>query len=155
MAIMKFFAEFTDQVFTPTTMAIISFINVDDRHTEVCRIPVSELGDLAGEEEAQDAIVEGLAAKVKELAAEDGLIITGSDSGDEGELSWTVGAMLPITVAAVAHQKTVAAEVEARAILYEAVREQVRQGMPVSHAAACAGITRPTVDRILGKRPVS
>jgi len=148
---MKFFAEFTAQVFTPTTIATISFINADDRHTQICRIPVSELGELAGDGEAQDSIVGGLTEKVKELAADRSLMITGSDSGDEGELYWTVETMLPIGVAAAKHQKTVAAEAEARADLYAAVREQVRQGMPLSHAALWAGITRPTVDRILGK----
>ena len=61
---------------------------------------------------------------------------------------------LPIDVAATAHQKAVAAEAEARTALYEAVREQIRQGMPLSHAASRAGITRPTVDRILGKCPL-
>jgi len=151
MAIEKFFAEFSDEVFTTSSEAIISTIDADNSYTEIARIPITDLGTLAAPDAAQDEIVDGLNGRIAELAAENGLIITGSDSGSDGELYWTAVTMLPIDAAAVAHQKTVAAEVEARATLYEAVREQVRQGMPVSHAAGRAGITRPTVDRILGK----
>lgn len=62
-------------------------------------------------------------------------------------------ASLPIDVAAAKHQAAAKAEAQARAELYEVIREQVRQGMPVSHAAARAGITRVTVARVLRTNP--
>lgn len=151
MAIEKFFAEFTDDIFTTSTEAILSSIDSEDSYTEILRIAVTELGTLAGPDHDQQDIVDGLSDRVAELAAEAGLLVTDSDSGSDGELYWTVAAMLPIDVAAAKHQHAAKAEAKARAELYEAVREQIRQGMPLSHVAARAGITRVTVDRVLGK----
>lgn len=144
----KFNATFTETIFTAATKAIISTVDADDLYTEIARIPVTDLGDLSGPESDQDEIVDGLNDQIRQLTAERGLQVTGSD-GDGENLFWTTAPMLPIDAAAANHQSAVKAEAATRAELYSALKEQVRQGMTRSEVARRAGITRVTVDRVL------